>query len=249
VTSFSLSIIVPVWREAALIRPFLAHLREQAPEAEMIVVDGGSDDGTARLCEGSADKILQTSRGRARQMNAGAERATGEVLWFLHADSRLPAGAVELMADCLRDPRLAGGCFRLRFPRPKSIYRISDSLGNVAVDLFGIALGDHGIFCRREAFLAAGPYPDLPLLEDAEFYRALRRVGRVRQLPAEIVTSPRRYEEHGPYRTTAVYLLILALYLAGVPIAFLQKIHNRFVARRRNIQARPDHFHESLHIT
>ena len=124
--SFSLSIIVPVWREAALVRPFVAHLRKQAPDAEIIVVDGESDDGTASLCEGFADKILHTSRGRARQMNAGAEKSTGEVLFFLHADSRLPNGAVDLMAHALRDPRLAGGCFRLRFPRPQPIYRISD---------------------------------------------------------------------------------------------------------------------------
>ena len=153
------------------------------------------------------------------------------------------------MARALHDPRLAGGCFRLRFPRPEPIYRTSDSLGNVAVDVFRIALGDHGFFCRRDAFFAAGGYPDLSLLEDAEFYRALRRVGRVRQLPAAIVTSPRRYEENGPYRTTAVYLLILALYFTRVPISFLHKIHNRFVARRRNNQTRPDRFHEPLHTT
>lgn len=246
---FSLSIIVPVWREAALIRPFLSHLREHAPEAEIIVVDGGSDDGSVRLCEGLADKIFQTGRSRARQMNAGAEASAGDLLWFVHADSHIPREAVAQMTRALRDPHLAGGCFRLRFPRPEGIYRVSDSLGNLAVDLFRVALGDHGFFCRREAFFAAGGYPDLPLLEEAEFYRSLRRMGRVRQLPEEIITSPRRYAEHGPYRTTAVYLLILALYFARVPFSFLHKIHNRFMARRRNIETRTPPFHEALRPT
>ncbi len=244
-----LSIIVPVWREAALIGPFLEHLRERAPEAEIIVVIGGSDDGSAGLSEGLADQVLHTARSRARQMNAGARASSGDVLWFLHADSHVPPNAVGQIARALQDSQLSGGCFRLRFPRPEWIYRISDSLGNFAVDLFRIALGDHGFFCRRDAFFAAGAYPDLPLLEDAEFYRALRRVGRVRQLREEIETSPRRYEEHGPYRTTAVYLLLLALYFARLPFSFLHKIHNRFVARRRNIETRPHHFHEPLRST
>ena len=105
---------------------------------------------------------------------------------------------------------------------------MSDSLGNVGVRIFGFALGDHGIFCRRSAFLAVGHYPIEPILEDAELYRRLGRVGGMLQLRDKIVTDPRTFEKSGRYRTTALYLLILALYVLGVPIRGLNKIYRRF---------------------
>ena len=226
------SVIVPTLNEAALIREFLRQLRARLPEAEIIVVDGGSQDETAALAAPLADHVLHASRSRARQMNAGAAVARGDVLWFLHADSQLPPDPLRTIASALAEPGVAGGCFRLRYPRREWIYRVSDSLGNVAVDLFRIALGDHGIFCRRTAFHQAGGYPDVPLMEDAELYRNLRRRGgRMRQVSAFIVSSPRRYEQLGPARTTAFYLVILVLYLANVPIATLQTIYRRFTAR------------------
>ncbi len=227
-----ISIIVPVWNEASIIRPFLIHLRAIAPASEIIVVDGGSDDETARLSRSLADLFLTSKKGRARQMNAGAARASGGILWFVHADSIVAAGAIGEIERALCDPRNAGGSFRLRFVQPALVYRISDSLGNLAIDLFGIALGDHGIFCRRDLFEKMGGYPDVPLMEDAEFYRALRRHGRVRQLPCEIVTSPRRYESLGPYRTTSIYAFILLLYLLGLPLTRLDRIYRRMVSRK-----------------
>jgi hypothetical protein len=151
------------------------------------------------------------------------------VLWFLHADSRLPAKATAEIDRVFANSQTVGGCFRLRFPGRKLIYRVSDSLGNIGVDVFGFALGDHGIFCRRSAFERVGGYPDVPLLEDAEIYRQLRRCGRMRQLRAEIDTSPRAYEAHGPYRTTAFYSLLLVLYVAGVPIRFLHRMYQSFM--------------------
>ncbi len=224
------SIIVPTLNEAALIVSFLAHLRERAPGAELIVVDGNSQDQTAALARPHADRVLQTPRGRAGQMNAGAAAARGQILWFLHADSLVPTGCLHRIADALSDPQVAGGCFRLRFPRRAWIYRISDGLGNVAVDWFQVALGDHGIFCRRAAFARVGGYPEVPLMEDAELYRHLRRrAGKMRQVPAFIVSSPRRYEQLGPVRTTAFYLAILLLYFAGVGPEKLQVIYRRLV--------------------
>lgn len=226
----SVSIVIPVRNEAALVREFLLHVRERAPGAELIVVDGASSDGSADLARGPADRVLLSAPGRARQMNAGAAAASGKALWFLHADSRLPEAPLDAIRAALRDPALVGGCFRLKIPRPEWIYRVSDTLGNLGVDVFRIALGDHGIFCRREAFHAAGGYPELPLMEDAEFYRLLQRHGRVRQLSPSIQTSPRRYEQHGPYRTTFVYALILGLYAARVPPASLARIYRKLVS-------------------
>lgn len=231
--SVRLSVIVPTLNEARLIADFLCHLRGRVPDAELIVVDGGSDDETVTLASRQADRVLRSPRGRAKQMNAGAGAANGEILWFLHADSLVPPDPHGCIARALEDPRTVGGCFRLRFPRREWVYRISDRLGNVAVDLFRIALGDHGIFCRRATFTRVGGYPDVPLMEDAELYRRLRRAGRMRQLPAYIVSSPRRYEQLGPMRTTAFYLLILILYVAGVRpetlLVIYRRLHRRFL--------------------
>src|SRR2546423_2658346 len=165
-------------------------------------------------------------------MNAGAEIAHGEVLWFLHADLKTPPHALERIRVALSDPRLAGGCFRLRYPRREWIYRVSDSLGNLGVNVFGFALGDHGIFCRRSAFVCVGGYPIVPMLEDAELYRRLRAVGQMKQLRQQIVSDPRTFERGGRYRTTAVYFLILLLYVAGVRISRLNRIYRRFSASR-----------------
>jgi rSAM/selenodomain-associated transferase 2 len=233
-----LSIVIPVWNESALIAGFLSQVRQIAPEAEIIVADGGSDDETVAIAQAYADIVLHSQKGRARQMNAGAKVARGEVIWFLHADLSPPVNARKMIETALLDRRCAGGCFRLRFPNRELIYRISDSLGNLGVEVFGFALGDHGIFCRRATFFAAGGYPEVPVLEDAELYRGLHRLGRMVQLRAEIVCSPRTYEKYGPYRTTAVYFFILVLYVIGVPIASLDRIHGRF--RRRTVNQSAD---------
>jgi rSAM/selenodomain-associated transferase 2 len=222
-----ISIIVPVLNEAELIGSFLRELRGRAPGAEIIVVDGESHDDTIAQSSALADHVLTVPPGRARQMNAGAEVARGDVFFFLHADTLIPQNAIDELSNALRNDAVLGGCFRLRLPRRDWIYRISDSLGNVGVEIFGFALGDHGIFCRREKFFAVGGYPDVPLMEDAELYRALRRHGRMCQLRQVIVASPRRYEQLGPWRTTSYYILILALYVAGTPINTLTAIHRR----------------------
>ena len=223
----SVSIIVPVLNESALIRGFLEQLRAGAPGTEVVVVDGGSDDGTPELSAALANRVLKTSRGRARQMNAGAEVARGDVFWFLHADSIIPPNALEEIARILQDGSNVGGCFRLQLPGPEWIYRVSDSVGNLGVELFSFALGDHGIFCWRHTFLKVGGFPDLPLMEDAEFYRSLLGYGGMRQSQMAIVGSQRRYEQLGPYRTTIYYALILGLYLSGARMSTLMAAYRK----------------------
>jgi rSAM/selenodomain-associated transferase 2 len=222
------SIIVPVLNEAGLLGEFLKELRKLGAEVEIIIIDGGSTDGTKVIAKPLADHLLLAPRGRARQMNAGAQIARGEALWFLHADAEVPPNSIAAIRAALVDPRVAGGCFSLRYPRRAWIYRVSDSLGNIGVKIFGFALGDHGIFCRRSAFAAVGGYPVVPILEDGEFYRRLKGGGEMVQLPEKIVSDPRTFEKHGPYRTTLVYFLILALYVAGAPIPWLHRIYRWF---------------------
>jgi rSAM/selenodomain-associated transferase 2 len=224
----SISIVVPVLNEATLIRDFLERVRTLDAALEIIVVDGGSSDNTVAIARPLADRLINAPRGRASQMNAGAAIARGDVLWFLHADLQPPPNSVAQIRMALADSKIVGGCFSLRYPRREWIYRVSDALGNRGVNVFGFALGDHGIFCRRDRFRRAGGYPLVPILEDAELYRRLARTGRMIQLREEIVSDPRTFESCGRYRTTAVYFLILLLYVASVPVSVLNRIYRRF---------------------
>ena len=220
------SIIVPVFNEAALIRPFLQHLRERAPEAEIIVADGGSSDGTDRLAAGFCDRLVESDRGRGRQMNTGAGAARGEILWFVHVDAKLPLQCLDEIARIMDDPNVVGGYFRIRLPR-SLVYRLTDSFAHYAGILLRIRCGDHGIFCRRAAFLDIGGFPDVPLMEDVEVFRRLHRCGRVQYSEQRILVSPRRYEALGRTRLTLAYGVIATLYVFGIPLSILARIYKR----------------------
>src|SRR4029450_10357444 len=220
------SVIVPVFNEASLIRPFLQHLRKRAPEAEIIVADGGSSDGTDQLATGFCDQLVEGARGRARQMNTGARGARGEILWFVHVDSQLPSQCLDEIARIMDDPNVIGGYFRIRLPR-SVVYRLTDSFAHYAGILLRIRCGDHGIFCRRTAFLDIGGCPEVPLMEDVEFCRRLHRCGRVQYSERRILVSPRRYEAVGRTRLTLAYGVIATLYVFGVPLSALARIYRR----------------------
>ncbi len=221
-----ISIIVPVFNEAPLIRPFLQHLRERAPEAEVIVADGGSSDGTNRLAAEFCDQLVESERGRAVQMNAGARAARGEILWFVHVDAKLPLQCLDEIGRIMDDPNVVGGYFRIRLPR-SLVYRLTDSFAHYAGILLRMRCGDHGIFCRRTAFLDIGGFPEAPLMEDVEFFRRLHRSGRVKHSERRILVSPRRYEAVGRTRLTLAYGVIATLYLFGVPLSALERIYRR----------------------
>jgi rSAM/selenodomain-associated transferase 2 len=225
------SIIVPVLNEAPIIAGFLRHLRQVAPQAEIIVVDGGSTDATADICHHIADCVMTAPRGRAKQMNAGARIATGDVFWFVHADSRIAAGSSKAIEAALLDPRVVGGCFRLEIMPARWVYRVRDAIGNICVEARGVALGDRGIFCRRDVFQSTGGYPETRLLEDAGFYRKLKRCGQVRQLREKIQTSARRYEALGPCRTVCFYGFIMTLYAMRVSLPILEKMVRAYGVR------------------
>src|SRR4029077_7761356 len=155
------SIIIPAFNEALLIRPFLWNLRERTRGAEIIVVDGGSTDGTDRLAEGFCDHVIRGGgRSRAKKMNLGAEAASGEILWFLHADAKVPLESLNEIARIMRDPEICGGFFRIRLPAAPAVYRLTDGFAHYAGLLLRMRCGDHGMFCRRNAFVGAGGFPD-----------------------------------------------------------------------------------------
>ena len=226
-----LSIIVPVLNEARLLRPFIAHLRERAPEAEIMVADGGSSDGTADLATSFCDQLVVSKRNRAVQMNAGARAAHGDILWFVHVDAEVPWGCLEEIERIMDDPNVAGGFFRIRLPQA-FIYRLTDNFAHYAGLLLRMRCGDHGIFCRRTAFLDIGGFPEVPLMEDVEFFRQLRRHGRMTYSGKRIMASPRRYETIGRVRLTLAYGFIAMLYIFGIPLSKLASIYERTCCKR-----------------
>lgn len=214
-----LSIVVPALDEADGIAAHLASLAPlRARGAEVIVVDGGSADDTLRKAQAGADRVLVARRGRARQMNAGAEAASGDLLMFLHADTRLPPRADELINAALLATGRAWGRFDVRIEGRHPLLPLVARLMNRRSRLTGIATGDQAIFVRRKAFQAAGGYPDLPLMEDIALSRALKRLSRPACLAEPVLTSGRRWEKHGTLRTIlAMWRLRLAFFLGVDP--------------------------------
>jgi rSAM/selenodomain-associated transferase 2 len=226
-----ISIIIPVLNEASTIQQFLDSLRDRAGDAEIIVVDGGSSDGTFELARDRCDQCLRSVRGRARQMNSGAVAASGKIFWFLHADTEVPADCIQKICDVYRDPEVVGGFFRIRIPSRRFVYRLTDSLAHYAGSILQMRFGDHGFFCRRAVFREIGGFPELPLMEDAEFFRELRQRGRIAIIASRLTSSPRRYEQIGPWRLTLTYGIIALLYFLRIPNRILARIYRKTCAR------------------
>ena len=212
-----LSIVVPVLDEAPLIEP---HLRALAPlrarGAEVIVVDGGSRDGTPRRAAPLADRVLDAPRGRAAQMNAGARTAQGDALLFLHADTVLPDAADRLVAQALE--RAHWGRFDVRITGRHPLLAPVARMMNLRSRLSGIATGDQAMFMRRTAFESAGGFPEIALMEDLALSARLRRLGRPACLGERVVTSGRRWESRGVVRTVVLmWRLRLAFWLGADP--------------------------------
>jgi len=223
-----ISVIVPVFNEASSIRPFLSNLRERTAGAEIIVVDGASTDATDQLAQELCDQVIRISeRSRAKQMNLGADAAHGDILWFVHADAEVPLESLNEIGRIMGDPEICGGFFRIRLPAAPAVYRLTDGFAHYAGLLLRMRCGDHGIFCRRMAFIEAGGFPDVPLMEDVEFFRRLGRCGRLVHSNKRIRVSPRRYETIGPVRLTFAYGWIATLYFFGVSLSTLRRIYRR----------------------
>lgn len=215
----SLSVIMPVLDEAehivAALEP-LAPLRARG--AEVIVVDGGSRDGTATLAAPLADRILTSPRGRARQMNAGAAVARGDILLFLHADTWIPPDADRIVLDGLASARRAWGRFDVAIEGSHPLLPVVAAAMNVRSRLTGIATGDQAIFVSRDAFNAMGGFPEIALMEDITLARNLKRVSRPLCLRARVTTSGRRWEQCGVARTILLmWRLRLAYFLGAKP--------------------------------
>lgn len=225
--SLNFSLIVPALNEAESLPAQLAALQRDHladGRAELLVVDGGSTDGTAAFAA-AYGRVIAAPRGRARQMNAGAAAARGDVLIFLHADTLLPPDALAVIARALADRRVVGGAFRLRFDTDTLAYRFVAA----ATTLRGLVrhsfTGDQAYVVRRDAFERIGGFPDQPMMEDLEIVKRLRRIGRFVLLPAAVTTSARRHQQMGLGKTLLLMGLLRTLYALGTPPERLRQIY------------------------
>lgn len=220
-----LSLVIPCLNEAAICQAWLAALQGlRSAGHELILVDGGSDDGTAELARGLVDSLLASPPGRARQMNAGARQASGEVLWFLHLDSQVPPGAAEAIVPAA----IAGpgwGRFEVRLDGRAPLLRVVERMMNLRTRLTGIVTGDQGLFVRRDLFDRVGGFPEIALMEDIAISARLRRIARPARLRGPLVTSARRWERDGVLRTVLLMWFLRAAYWLGADPAWLARIY------------------------
>lgn len=220
------SVIIPTLNEAQQLPATLQAAAAGKP-VEIIVADGGSRDETPRVAESLGATLVRSETGRARQMNAGAVIARGEVLLFLHADTWLPLRYCDAVLAALRRPDTVGGAFRFavrdRFPNRWLI----QTMANVRSRLLRFPYGDQALFVRRWAFEKLGGFPDFQIMEDYEFIRRLRRLGRLSILNLPALTSGRRWQRLGFLRATSLNKLVILGYRCGVPPAKLAALYNR----------------------
>lgn len=194
----SLSIIVPMLNEEAGIAAALAALRDL--DGEIVAVDGGSRDKTLEYARPYAAQLLSSPRGRARQMNAGAAAAQGEILLFLHADTTLPTNAAQAITEAIEQGAIWGR-FDVRIAGNSAWFPLIAALMNLRSRLTGIATGDQAIFVRRSSFEQIGGFPDIPLMEDIVISQRLKQLARPACLRQKVTTAGRRWEKHGILRT------------------------------------------------
>ncbi len=220
-----ISIIIPVRNEAAGIQQCLHGLKTLRQHGhEVIVVDGGSKDDTLLLAKPLADQVLSSPAGRAKQMNAGAGIACGDILLFLHADTALPEQAEALVCHALNST--CWGRFDVRLSGQHPCFSIIEAMMNLRSRLTGIATGDQCLFVRREVFEQQGGYAQLALMEDIEMSRRLKKLARPACLSARVETSSRRWEQHGILRTVALMWLLRLGFFLGIPSQRLARVYH-----------------------
>jgi len=221
-----ISIIIPTLNEAENLAATLAST-ESRVDLEIIVVDGGSSDGTTEVAKSFGVRLLTTAAGRARQVNAGGLAARGDVFLFLHGDTQLPRGYERYVLNFIRKPGIVAGAFALGIDGSEFGFRIIEMLANFRSRVFQMPYGDQGIFLRGEVFRALGGFPDMSLMEDFVFMRRLRKRGKVALLPAAVNTSARRWRNLGILKTTLINQVVLLGYFLGIDPERLARLYKK----------------------
>ena len=219
-----ISVIIPVLNEAKILDQSLSLLALQLKGHELIIVDGGSSDKTVLIAK-KYGQVISSERGRARQSNAGAAAASGDILLFLHADVWLDSGAIEGVETAIAVGYI-GGAFKQRIEGEHPLYRLIERAADFRAKRLRIFYGDGGIFIRRSHFDRIGGFPNIPIMEEVEFSRKLRRHGEATLVEPMIHISARRWQKNGIIRTTLTNWLITLLYLLRVPPNHLAKLYH-----------------------
>ncbi len=220
----SIAVVVPVLNEASVLAPTLRHARQPGIR-EIIVVDGGSTDATPTIAGELADVVIHAQQGRAAQMNAGAARAGAEILLFLHADTLVPQGYAQAVARACCGHDVVGGRFDLNLAPSSPLLWLTGELINLRSRLNRIATGDQAIFIRRDVFERLGGYADIPLMEDIDLSRRMKRSGRIACLRQRVTTSSRRWTKNGIVRTILLMWSLRFLYFCGVSPVALKRVY------------------------
>jgi rSAM/selenodomain-associated transferase 2 len=218
------SVIIPVLNERVNIESAVDSVRNAIADPEIIVVDGGSTDGTLEWLQTKpAIRLVRSVPGKGPQQNAGANIASGEVFLFLHADCLLPSNAGAMMNQVMREPGTAGGCFLARWSRNTVALRVISFGMNLRTRIRKACYGDQALFLRSTTFREVGGFPDWPLFEDAELVRKFKTVGRFKIINSPVTMSARRFEAGGILRGIFLVYFLQIAFLLGVPPARLKK--------------------------
>ena len=210
----NLSIIIPALNEAPILGEALHRLEDKT--AEIIVVDGGSQDATVEIARRHTPHVFVSAKGRGCQQDIGAHQARGNVLLFLHADTRLPPGFLSLVSQALADSKVVFGAFSLAIHPSSPALKLVASVANLRSRFFKLPYGDQAVFVRREAYFQVGGFRDWPVMEDVDLVRRLRRAGGFRLARGEVQTSARRWEQGKVVMTTLRNWLRMIRFFLGV---------------------------------
>ncbi|MBA3560203.1 MAG: TIGR04283 family arsenosugar biosynthesis glycosyltransferase [Gemmatimonadaceae bacterium] len=228
-TKTLLSIVVPALDEATTIPLLLTDLRDLRVSHEIIVVDGGSTDTTARIAAECGARVVLAPSGRGFQLRAGASAATAELLWFLHADVRVGPDVLRAVERIAESGERGAFAFRLAIDSPGASYRLLERLANLRSRRLSLPYGDQSLLVARADYDSAGGFPPIPIMEDVALVRALRRITSVSMLDSAVRVSSRRWQRDGVFRSTVRNSLLLAAYMLGAPpgwIAALYRPHS-----------------------
>jgi len=216
------SIIIPTLNEARYLSETLAQI-QQLSSHEIIISDGGSNDNTLKIASKFTQNLIKGSAGRALQMNAGAQVATGDLLLFLHADSYIERASYQKMLAAMKKPEVLGGAFSLLIDSDRWALQIINQFANLRSRYLGRAYGDQAFFVKKHVFQEMKGFTEFPICEDLDFYKRLKFLGPVVLLKEEVLTSPRRWVNEGIWFTTIRNILIAALFELGFPPRILTK--------------------------
>lgn len=222
----TISIIIPTLNECNNLARSLASCYSPAG-VEIIVVDGGSSDGTPQITLDHGARHVSSKPGRGRQMNVGARMAAGEILLFLHADTTLPPAYHPQVIAVLEKKGTVAGAFRLRIDGGGVSLRIIEWAANLRSKFLQLPFGDQALFVPRKWFEKAGGFPEIPIMEDFELVRVLRRKGKIELAEGSVVTSGRRWEKYGPWRTTLRNQLVIVAHFLGVSLETIARLYHR----------------------